>query len=69
MKKFTYYTYLGTNGTVHTPIHLKDIYSIKSYLLLSDEGKLLTKNGKDTYTSIEILDNELEQWYEIPGQD
>ena len=65
MTKITYYTYLGTNGTLTTPIHLKDIYNIKSYLLIAEKDKLLTKNGNDTYTSIKTTEEELDQWYEI----
>lgn len=65
MKKIIYYTYLGTNGTLKSTIHLKDIYNIKTYLLISDEKKLLTKDGKKTYASIEIQEDELLDWYEI----
>ena len=65
MTKFTYYTYLGTNGTLTTPIHLKDIYSIKTYLLVASDNKLLTKDGINTCKSIEISEEELDQWYEI----
>ena len=45
MKKETYYTYLGTNGTITSPVHLEDIYFIRKYLLTADEGKKLTKNN------------------------
>lgn len=65
MTKFTYYTYLGTNGTLTTPIHLKDIYHIKTYLLVANDDKLLTKNGIDTYKTIKIPEEELSNWYEI----
>lgn len=65
MKKITYYTYLGTNGQLKSAIHLKDIYSIKTYLLIADEKKLLTKNGIDTHISVEIQEEELPEWYEI----
>ena len=30
MKKTPLYTYLGTNGTITSPIHLEDIYYIKT---------------------------------------
>ena len=30
MKKTIIYTYLGTNGTITTPIHLEGIYSVKN---------------------------------------
>ena len=65
MTKVTYYTYLGTNGTLTTPIHLKDIYNIKTYLLISEADKLLTKDGINTYARISIPEEELSEWYEI----
>ena len=65
MQKIVLYTYLGTNGTVSTPIHLENIYSIKKYTLVADENKLLTKDGINTHESIIIPEKELEQWYEI----
>lgn len=65
MKKTILYTYLGTNGTISTPIHLENIYSVKRYSLLADEDKLLTKDGIKTYSNIIVPENELDQWYEI----
>lgn len=64
MNKINYYTYLGTNGTLKTPIHLKDMYSIKSYLLIADENKVIT-NGIETHSSIEVLEDDLDKWYEV----
>lgn len=65
MKKTIIYTYLGTNGTISTPIHLEGIYSVKKYSLIADENKLLTKDGINTYGHITIPKEELDQWYEI----
>ena len=36
MKKQVLYTYLGTNGTLTTPIHLEDIYYVRKYRLWAE---------------------------------
>ena len=46
MKKQVLYTYLGTNGTLTTPIHLEDIYYVRKIKLIADDKKLITKDGK-----------------------
>lgn len=71
MIKNIYYTYLGTNGTVTTPVFLENIYSVKTIELIAEPEKVLTKdNGKTFYLSIKIPESEMEQWKEIdiPGQ-
>ena len=65
MIKNIIYTYLGTNGTISTPIYLEGIYSIKKYNLIADKDKLLTKDGINTYGHITVPENELNDWYEI----
>ena len=65
MTKTIIYTYLGTNGTISTPIHLEGIYSVKNYSLIADKNKLLTKDGIKFYEGITVPENELDQWYEI----
>ena len=65
MTKTIIYTYLGTNGTISTPIYLEGIYSVKNYNLIADKDKLLTKDGIKFYESITVPENELDQWYEI----
>lgn len=65
MTKTIIYTYLGTNGTLSTPIHLEGIYSVKNYNLIADEDKLLTKDGINTYGHVIVPENEINQWYEI----
>jgi hypothetical protein len=47
MTKIVMYEYLGTNGTILSPIHLEDIYYVRKLQLLADNNKRLTKNGKD----------------------
>lgn len=45
MTKTVLYHYLGTNGTITSPIHLEDIYYVRKFKLLADKDKILT-NGK-----------------------
>lgn len=64
MIKNVEYTYLGTNGTLTTPVHLEGIYHITKYFLMAEEGKILT-NGKDKVKNILVLEDELSSWQEI----
>lgn len=59
------YYYLGTNGSILSPIHLEDVYYTRRLKLTPDEGKLLTKDGVETYASKIIPEDELKDWYEI----
>lgn len=68
MNKQTLYTYLGTNGTLTTPIHLEGIYSVKKIILTADEGKMLTKNGIDFVKKVSTTDLEVDLWQEV-GQE
>ena len=54
MKKMTFYTYLGTNGTLTTPIHLPNVYCIKEFRLTADKDKKLTKDGKNFYNTVKV---------------
>lgn len=65
MKKTIYYTYLGTNGTLTSVIHLPDIYSIKKYLLEADEGNVLTKDFKHFVSQITVSEEEVKLWSEV----
>ena len=58
------YRYVGRNGTVTTPILLDDIKHYVYYHLSADETKILTNGEKKTY-SIDIPEEELNQWKEI----
>ena len=60
MTKTVLYTYLGTNGTILSPIHLEDIYYVRKLQLLADNNKRLTKNGKDFVQSVVIPEDELD---------
>ena len=63
------YTYLGTNGTLVTPIHLEGIYSVKKITLIADEGKVLTKDYVNFVRKITVnSEEEAKLWNEI-GQE
>ena len=47
MIKTVLYEYLGTNGTILSPVHLEDIYYVRKYKLQADNLKRLTKDGKN----------------------
>ena len=64
MTKEVLYTYLGTNGTITSPIYLEGIYSVKQIRLIAAEGKWLT-DGYNIYNSITIPESDLDKWYEI----
>ena len=65
MTKIVMYEYLGTNGTILSPIHLEDIYYVRKLQLLADNNKRLTKNGKDFVQNVIIPEEELNQWKEV----
>ena len=58
MTKIVMYEYLGTNGTILSPIHLEDIYYVRKLQLLADNNKRLTKNGKDFVQNVIIPEEE-----------
>lgn len=65
MKKEVLYHYLGTNGTILSPVHLEDIYYVRKLKLTADARKRLTKDGEVLYTTVTIPENELYEWFEI----
>lgn len=65
MTKEVLYLYIGTNGSILSPVHLEDVYYIRKLRLYADKDKALTKNGKDVYLTTIIPEEELELWYEI----
>ena len=46
MTKEVIYVYLGTNGTIQSPVHLEDVYYIRKCRLWADRDKVLTKDNK-----------------------
>lgn len=67
MIKEIMYEYLGTNGTICSPVHLEDIYYIRKIKLFAEDGKILT-NGVRTEKVILIPEDELDQWTEIESE-
>ncbi len=65
MIKTVLYEYLGTNGTILSPVHLEDIYYVRKLKLQADNGKKLTKDGKAKYATVTIPEEELDQWKEV----
>jgi hypothetical protein len=66
MTKEVLYTYLGTNGTITTPVHLEDIYYTRSIRLVADRNKQLTRNGgKTLLSSVIVPENEVSLWKEV----
>lgn len=70
MTKTILYVYLGTNGTIVSPVHLEDVYYTRRLSLQADEGKMLTKDGKRFVPAVQIPEDELSEWREVkdPGQ-
>lgn len=68
MKKEVLYTYLGTNGTITSPVHLEDVYYIRKIRLIPEEGCLLTKDGENFYSSRVVPEEDVDLWEEVIGQ-
>ena len=58
------YTYLGTNGTITSPVFLEGIYCIVKYWLTAEEGRLLT-NGKQYVKTILVPEKDISIWKEV----
>ena len=65
MKKVVLYTYLGTNGTITSPIHLEDIYYTRKFRLIADKNKKLTKDNINFREEVTIPEDELDEWFEV----
>lgn len=64
MIKQIMYEYLGTNGSICSPVHLEDIYYVRKYKLIADDKKLLVK-GSRKEKSVLIPEDDLDNWKEI----
>ncbi len=53
------YRYLGVNGVIDSQVLLEGIYSVKSIQLIADDGKMLTKDGKNFVHSVRIQESEV----------
>lgn len=65
MKKEIFYTYLGMNGIINSPVYLEGIYSIKKVRLIADANKGLTKDGEHFQVIVEIPEAEINEWREV----
>lgn len=59
-----YYTYLGTNGTITSPVFLEGVYCIVKYWLTAEEGQLLT-DGKQYVKTILVPEKDISTWIEV----
>lgn len=65
MKKTVVYTYLGSNGTITSKVHLEGIYSIQKCELLADKDKLLTKDYDNFVKLVIVPEVEVKDWIEV----
>lgn len=65
MTKQVYYFYMGTNGTILSPVHLEDAYYTRRIKLTADEGKQLTRDKKNFCDSITVPEDEVDLWEEV----
>ncbi len=65
MIKTPIYTYLGTNGTLTTPIHLEGIYAVVKYQLDAEGDKFLTKDNKSYVKTVLCPESEVALWKEV----
>lgn len=64
MEKSIFYQYLGTNGTILSPVFLEGAYCVKKVQLLAGKGMLLT-NGAEYKISITVPEGEVDKWKEV----
>lgn len=65
MMKQVLYSYLGTNGTITSPVHLEDIYYTRKIRLTAEMRKILTKDNKSFYHQVIVPEDEVELWHEV----
>ena len=65
MTQTTMYVYLGTNGTICSPVHLENIYFVKKVQLVADVNKALTKDDVNYTNMIIIPESEVNDWHEV----
>lgn len=68
MTKNKVYRYLGRNGIITTPILIEGVTPITMYRLIADEDMVLF-NGKTHVRMIDVFDDEVENWFEVPAED
>jgi len=65
MTRKVLYLYLGTNGTILSPVHLEDTYYVRQMELTADEGKVLTKDGVHKTKSVLVPEDSVSEWSEV----
>ena len=67
MTKEILYVYLGTNGTICSPVHLEDIYYVRKIKLIADKNKGLIQKGSNNKPReiVIVPENELDLWIEV----
>lgn len=65
MTKTVQYVYLGTNGTIISPVHLEDIYYTRRFYLEADAHKSLTMDGKNFVKQVVVSEDDLDKWIEV----
>ena len=65
MTKEVMYVYLGTNGTICSPVHLEDTYYVRKMRLRAGQGKKLTKNFVNLYSVITVPEDDVPNWFEV----
>lgn len=66
MKKEVLYEYLGTNGTIVSPIHLEDIYYVRKLRLIADKGYILKNKDNGALREVVIIpESDFNSWEEI----
>jgi hypothetical protein len=69
MTKTLNYVYLGTNGTIISPVHLEDVYYTRRYQLRADQGKFLTKDGLNFYKEFIVGEDDVDNWVEVDAKE
>ena len=65
MTKEVLYLYMGTNGSILSPVHLEDAYYVRRLKLTPDAGKCLVKDDVKRFGSIVIPEEEFGMWVEM----
>lgn len=69
MIKSTQYLYLGENGSILSPVRLTEIHCVKKIRLAAETNCKLTKDGVNFYNVITVPESEVDEWYEVAGQE
>lgn len=65
MTKEVLYLYIGTNGSILSPVHLEDVFYSRRIRLTAAAGKKLTKNHTQFFESIVVSEDEVDLWVEV----